>query len=107
DARWQADGGQETASRMEVAKRIAAHDAAHWERAFTGKDVCCSIVCSMEEAVRDPHFAARGLFARTLRQGEHAIPALPVPIAERLRGAADDAGYPALGEANSLLDGKR
>jgi crotonobetainyl-CoA:carnitine CoA-transferase CaiB-like acyl-CoA transferase len=103
DARWREDGGQEAASQVEVARRIAAHDAAHWEGVFAGKDVCCSIVRSVEEAVRDPHFAARGLFARTLRQGENAIAALPVPIADRFRGASDDAGYPQLGEANGLL----
>ncbi len=107
DARWREDGGQEAASQVEVARRIAAHDAAHWERVFVGKDVCCSIVRSVEEAVRDPHFAARGLFARTLRQGENAIPALPVPIDPRFRGADDDAGYPPLGEANGMLDDER
>jgi hypothetical protein len=32
-----------------------------------------------------------------------SIPALPVPVADAWRGS-DTAGYPALGEANSLLD---
>jgi crotonobetainyl-CoA:carnitine CoA-transferase CaiB-like acyl-CoA transferase len=104
DARYRDDVGQEAATRAEVARRIGAHGAEHWTRIFAGKDVCCSIVCSVEEALRDPHFAARGLFARTLSHRGRSVPALPVPIAERFRAQAGDAGYPELGEANGLLD---
>jgi crotonobetainyl-CoA:carnitine CoA-transferase CaiB-like acyl-CoA transferase len=105
DARFRADVGQEAATKSEVAKRIGAHDAEHWARTFAGKDVCCSIVCSVEAALRDPHFAARGIFTRTLSHEGSALPALPVPIAERFRSATEDRAYPALGEANALLDG--
>lgn len=105
DERFRADVGQEAATRAEVAKRIASQDAAHWTRVFAGQDVCCSIVCSIEEALRDPHFGARGIFARTLAQGGRTIPALPVPIVERFRADTDGQGCPELGEANGILDG--
>jgi crotonobetainyl-CoA:carnitine CoA-transferase CaiB-like acyl-CoA transferase len=71
---------------------------------LAGEDVCCSIVMSLEEAVRDPHFVARGLFAGVLDAGAgRSIPALPVPLAPAFR-LARAAGWPALGEANDLLD---
>jgi len=92
------DAGREAAVRAEVARIVGAKDAAHWRNTFAGQDVCCSIVPTMEEALRDPHFAARGVFARTLSDSGRAIPALPVPIDARFRGDAIDAGYPALGE---------
>ena len=104
DARFRDDQGQEAATRQAVAQRIAARDSAHWEQTFAGQDVCCSIVRSMEEALRDPHFAARGIFARALVSGSDSIPALPVPIAEHFRAESPQAGYPALGEANDLLE---
>ena len=67
-----------------------------------GKDLCCSVVESIEQALADPHFKARGLFDRKLTADGKSIAALPVPIADEWRGAGT-AGYPALGEANSLL----
>jgi hypothetical protein len=54
--------------------------------------------------LNDPHFASRGVFVRTLTARDRSLPALPVPIAERFRAAARDAGYPELGEGNGLLD---
>ncbi len=98
DATLRNDAGQEAAVKAEVARIIGARDAAHWQQTFAGHDVCCSIVCSMQEALSDPHFAARGVFAHRLREGDRTIPALPVPIDARFRGTPEDAGYPGLGE---------
>jgi hypothetical protein len=53
--------------------------------------------------MRDPHFAARGVFARRLIAGEERIAALPVPVAGTFRAKERDVGYPELGEANDLL----
>lgn len=98
DAALRADGGQEARVRAEVARIVASRDADAWRATFEGRDVCCSIVPTMEEALRDPHFAARGVFARTLSDQGRTIPALPVPVDARFRGESRDAGYPALGE---------
>jgi len=103
DARLRNDVGQEPATRAEVARIIAGGTSAHWQQVFAGQDVCCSIVRSIEEALANPHFAARDVFARSVSHGSRTITALPVPIDDRFRGAGRSAGYPALGEANSKL----
>ena len=104
DAGWREDAGREAAVRLEVARRIAARDGAHWERTFAGKDVCCNIVRSVQEALRSAHFAERGIFARTLTQEGRSIIALPVPVAERFRAGTKAASCPALGADNAMLD---
>lgn len=98
------DAGNPEATRHAVAAAIASHTVEHWRTAFAGKDVCCSVVSTMEEALGDPHFAARGLFSRSVVAGGRSIPALPTPIVPELRADAPEAGYPELGEANALLD---
>jgi alpha-methylacyl-CoA racemase len=94
-------------TRRVVAERVQARSSEELQALFAGRDVCCSIVASVEEALRDPHFGARGIFARTLRAGDAAMPALPVPVADAFRADTEEAGYPALGEANELLQPRR
>jgi alpha-methylacyl-CoA racemase len=91
-----------------VAARIREKTADEWRAAFAGKDLCCNVVASIRDALADPHFRGRGLFEGKLTAGGTTITALPTPIASHFR-AGGSAGYPALGEANSLLDaeGKR
>lgn len=81
-----------------VGERIAGKTADEWRGLFHGKDVCCSIVASLEEAVKDPHVRARGLFDHTLRAGGQELPALPMPIVPSLRGTPARANAPRLGE---------
>ncbi len=95
------------ATKRAVAAKVAEKDADQWRTLFSGQDCCCCIMSSVEEALRDPHFAARRLFDAKLTADGRQIPALPVPIAEAFRSENAEAGYPALGEANSLLDGKQ
>ena len=87
-----------------VAERIRSRNAEEWRHVFAGKDVCCSIVSSLRDALADPQVVARRLFDRHVNAGDQAIPALPLPIADMFRSAARAASYPALGEANGLLD---
>ena len=95
------------ASKARIAEIIRGHDAAHWQARFAGADVCCTAVASLEEAVRDPHFVGRGLFAHVLSDGAGgSMPALPVPLAPLFRAAAEKT-CPALGEGNDLLDSWR
>jgi alpha-methylacyl-CoA racemase len=104
DAKFRDDSVDVKATGAQVARIIASRDAAHWEQVFAGKDVCCSIMRTMQEALADPHFAARGVFRRTLLAGGKTLPALPVPVADAFRGPAQQAGYPTLGEGNAILD---
>ena len=104
DTRYRNDVGNETTVKAEVARIISTRVAEYWQQRFAGQDVCCCIVVSIEEALADPHFAARGIFDRKLTDAGRSLPALPVPIAEQFRGDKRDGDYPALGEGNALID---
>jgi alpha-methylacyl-CoA racemase len=103
EERFRDDGRDPAATIARVAELIRAGSAEHWQMRFAGEDVCCAIVRTLEEALADPHFRARGLFDHELQAGGRRVPALPVPVAPEFRSDAP-AGYPALGEANALLD---
>jgi alpha-methylacyl-CoA racemase len=79
-----------------VGEIIASRKAAEWMAIFEGKDVCCSIVASLKDAVADPHVVARGLLARKITVDGRKIPALPVPLSAQFRGS-NDASPPRLG----------
>jgi len=93
------------AARRAIAAIIAARPAEHWRGRFDGEDCCCNLVASLEEALADPHFRGRGLFAARIEAGGQDLPALPVPLAPALRPPADAQAAPALGEANPPLSG--
>ena len=97
------DARNPAATMAAVTARIGARPAAHWRRLFHDKDVCCAVVASLDEAVRDPHFAARDLFHRRVHAGLGSIPALPVPITEALRDPAETKATPRLGMNEDLL----
>ena len=89
-----------------VAEKIASKTADEWRALFAGKDVCCNIMASIQDALHDEHFIARGVFAARLVAGAQEMTALPVPVAPQFRALAGAAGYPALGEGNEeLLNG--
>lgn len=88
------DSGRET-----VATRIYEQPAAYWQRQFHGRDVCCSIVISLEEAVQDPHVSARGIFDRMIETQAGPIPALPVALVEAFRSTERLRRAPCLGES--------
>jgi crotonobetainyl-CoA:carnitine CoA-transferase CaiB-like acyl-CoA transferase len=74
------------ATRDAVAKLILAQTAGEWRPILAGADCCATIVTPLEEAVRDPHFVQRGLFAHQVATASgKTIPALPVPIAPEFR----------------------
>ncbi len=91
------------ATRRGIAAVIAKETAATWAARFAGKDVCCCIVKSIEEAARDPHFVSRGLFARKLNMGGQSVPALHTPVSPAFRDRASEQNFPTLGAANDLL----
>ena len=96
------DAATADATRAEVARRVAAKPAAHWQPLFVKADCCTSIVRTPAEAARDPHFVARGVFDWQTEVGAATVPALPVPIAPAFRGARDaSARAPDLGQHNS------
>lgn len=88
-----------------VARAIASRDSTYWRGAFEGRDVCATLVASIQEAVADPHYRARGAFAHRVRTAGREIPAIPMPLDPGLRGTPGAQDYPRLGEGNALLDG--
>jgi crotonobetainyl-CoA:carnitine CoA-transferase CaiB-like acyl-CoA transferase len=82
-----------------ISEIIRGQPAAYWSKAFSGKDCCCTIVATLEEALADPHFQARGLF----EQGGN-LPALPVPIDAAFRTPPGEPhSAPLLGAHNSEI----
>jgi crotonobetainyl-CoA:carnitine CoA-transferase CaiB-like acyl-CoA transferase len=72
-----------------VAAVIATRSATEWEPVFAKADCCVTIMRTLEEALRDPHFIGRGLFAHRVRGGQGGtIPALPVPVDPQFREPA-------------------
>jgi crotonobetainyl-CoA:carnitine CoA-transferase CaiB-like acyl-CoA transferase len=80
------DDRDPAATRAAVAALIAARSAQDWRPVLAAADCCATIVVSLEEALRDPHFVGRGLFAyEVAAQGGKAMTALPVPIDRAFR----------------------
>lgn len=100
------DAADPQATRDAVARIIATRSAQEWARRFQGVDACVTVVKSLQEAARSPHFRARGVFDNEVgsADGKAAVPALPLPVVPALRRQAGGPS-PALGEANASLLG--
>jgi crotonobetainyl-CoA:carnitine CoA-transferase CaiB-like acyl-CoA transferase len=60
-------------------------------------DCCVTIVTPLADALRDPHFVGRGLFAHELEAHSGAtMPALPLPIAAPFRAKPEKKKAPRL-----------
>ena len=80
------------ASKAAVAAIIATRTAEEWRPILAAADCCATIVVALEEAMRDPHFAERGLFAHQIAGSSgKTMPALPVPIDPAFREPAGTA----------------
>ena len=77
------------ATKAAVAAIIAGRTAEEWRPLFAAADCCVTIMATLEEALHDPHFVERGLFAHQVAGPTGAtMPALPVPIDPQFRGDA-------------------
>ncbi len=95
---WRSETAEPARATRAVAARIATRTGDEWAALFAGRDVCCSIIVDLREALADPHFRARGLLDANTLAGA-GLPSLPVPIAAAFRGGPNDlAPAPALGE---------
>ena len=90
------DSKDPAATRKAVAELIAQRSAADWQARLAGRDVCCNLVKTLEEAMRDPQFQARGAFRRSVVTQDDALPAISVPVAEPFRDPRTELGYPSL-----------
>lgn len=93
------DSKNPEATKTAVADRIASHTSDEWRKRFEGEDICTTVVRDIREALEDEHFNARGVFDRSVEDGEgREIPALPMPVASGFLRPETRLGYPALGE---------
>ena len=107
------DHADPAATRATIMRLVAKKTAAEWQAILGPRDCCATIVASIEEAMRDPHFRSRGLFNVRVCAGEgRVLPAATVPIAPALRRSPDgvravpeiDAQTHALPETKSSTD---
>jgi len=92
------------ATKTAIAEIIARETAEHWRPKFAAADCCATIMASLEDALHDPHFVERGLFAHRVSGASGAtMPALPMPIAETLREKPSVKPSPQLGADNGML----
>jgi alpha-methylacyl-CoA racemase len=94
------DDAQDPAGvRRAVAALIAARTADEWVRRFDGIDACVSVVRTLQEAVQEPHFHARGVFDGRVSCGDGpSIPALPLPVSAHVAADGTVGTSPLLGE---------
>jgi alpha-methylacyl-CoA racemase len=87
-------------TRNAVAAIIASRNADQWQPVFAAADCCVSVMANLQEALRDPHFVARGLFARKVAGPSGlTMPALPLPIDRQFRDNPGDLkAVPKLGD---------
>ena len=69
-----------------VAARIACRTAAEWQPVFARANCCVTLVVPLEQAMSDPHFVERGLFAHQVAGEGATMGALPVPVDPQFRG---------------------
>ncbi len=78
-----ADPGATRAAIIALVRRKTADE---WRQILEPLDCCATILSSLEEAVADPQFRDRGLFAvRAVGADGRSMPAATVPIAADLR----------------------
>jgi crotonobetainyl-CoA:carnitine CoA-transferase CaiB-like acyl-CoA transferase len=69
-------------TRRAVAERIRRRTAAEWGARFVTTDCCANVVATLEEALRDPQFLARGLFSAVVPVSkDETAPAAVTPLA--------------------------
>jgi len=86
------------ATRDAVAKLILAKTSDEWRPIFAAADCCATVIVPLEEAMRDPHFVERGLFAHEVgTESGKTLPALPLPIAPEFRAIPAAKKAPRLG----------
>ncbi|MDK9696901.1 MAG: CoA transferase [Siculibacillus sp.] len=73
-------------TRAAVAAKVAGRTHAEWSARLAGTEFCVTPVASMAEAIADPHFVARGLFAHSVSTPSgRVLPAAVVPVAPQFR----------------------
>jgi alpha-methylacyl-CoA racemase len=102
DPKFIDDRRDPAATKAAVVAIVAGKTADEWRPALAAADCCVTVMATLEEALRDPHFVERGLFAHKVTGPTGAaLAALPVPIDPQFRGdPAVAKAMPKLGDRN-------
>jgi alpha-methylacyl-CoA racemase len=92
------DARDPKATRDAVAHLVASKTSEEWRQIFAAADCCATIITPLDEAIADPHFVQRGVFAHkvTTASGK-SLPALPLPISPVFRESPGSKKAPKLG----------
>ncbi|WP_342362475.1 CaiB/BaiF CoA-transferase family protein [Terrarubrum flagellatum] len=77
-------------TRDAIAAIIRAQASDHWRRAIEPLDCCATVVRTLDEALADPHFRARGLFDYEASLGGGAVMQTVLPVAPQFRRPASE-----------------
>jgi len=99
------DARDPQATRQAVERLILSRPAAEWDPLFRKADCCVSVIATIEEAMADGHFKARGNFSYQARDSSGAsVQAVSLPLAPQFRASANEPRIvPDEGEHNELL----
>lgn len=88
---WRDDRRDPEGTAGRIAAILTSRPSMEWDAVFAAADCCCSVVRSLEEAMADPHFRARGVFDARIGNATGAVmPALPTPVVRAFK--ADPGG---------------
>ena len=90
DEQLRDDAGDPQATIAAVAAIIESRPSSYWSAVFEEADCCCSIAATVEEAMTDPAFRARGLFTAASGLPHPGPAALPLPLDRSLARTLTD-----------------
>ena len=92
------DSSDPLAVKQRVAAKLRERTGAEWVKLFEGQDACVEVVQGVDDALKDPHYTARGVFRRKLKlHSGREISALPVCLAPQF-SVEESLGYCAIGD---------
>ena len=92
-------------TKSEVEKIVKAKNTEYWKNLLKNEiNICCSIVNSVEDALKDSQVIERQLVAASVNLSGKNITVMPTPLAPIWRPKKLIDGAPVLGEANSMLE---
>ena len=92
-------------TKKEVTKIVKAKNTEYWKNLLKNEiNICCSIVNSVEDALKDSQVIERQLVAASVNLSGKNITVMPTPLAPIWRPKKLIDGAPVLGEANSMLE---
>lgn len=102
EAELRDDSRDVEATTLRISEILKSRTAGYWRQRFAGRDCCCTIVADLKQALKNPHFRARGVFDHVLiNEKSERLPALPVPVVPEFRASSSEpSSAPLLGANN-------